>query len=255
MDDLTLEPAALTDGDDVLDMLHEIGPGEHGFGNGGYRLSAEEFPAWIRSRIDMEQGINLDPRKVPMTTFWMRKDGHPIGISKLRHRLNDALLQSGGHIGFCIRPSERGKGYARELLDMTIRRAWGMGIDRVLLTCDADNERSWRTIERCGGRLEDIGTSERRYWIERSSACGPARCAHLLSADGKVTRWPKKAAEKNFVLEFMRSKLAAGRRYTEPEVNAVLNEWHLFHDHALLRREMFEHGLLHRTRDGREYWI
>ena len=100
-----------------------------------------------------------------MTTFWLRRDGYPIGISKLRHRLNEALLKRGGHIGFCIRPSERGKGYAKVVLEMTLQRARQMGIDRVLLTCDRDNEPSWRTIQGCGGRLEKMESGARFYWI------------------------------------------------------------------------------------------
>jgi hypothetical protein len=78
---------------------------------------------------------------------------------------------------------------------------------------------------------------------------------YLLSNDLKVKRWPKKSFEKRFVLEYLQSKFARETRLTEKEVNAVIQQWHLFGDHALLRREMFERGLMNRTRDGREYWI
>ena len=78
---------------------------------------------------------------------------------------------------------------------------------------------------------------------------------YLLSDDRKVKRWPKKNCEKQFVLEYLQSKIARETRMPEKEVNAILQEWHLFDDHALLRREMFERGLMNRTRDGREYWI
>jgi hypothetical protein len=77
----------------------------------------------------------------------------------------------------------------------------------------------------------------------------------LLSDDQKVRRWPKKNLEKQFVLEYLQSKIVRGTRYTERDVNTILQQWHLFNDHALLRREMFERGLMNRTRDGREYWI
>lgn len=81
------------------------------------------------------------------------------------------------------------------------------------------------------------------------------RYRHLLSCDQKVKRWPKKGHEKQFVLEYLQSKFTPGTRYAEKDVNAILKEWHQFDDHALLRREMFERGLVNRTRDGREYWI
>ncbi len=51
----------------------------------------------------------------------------------------------------------------------------------------------------------------------------------------------------------MWSRIAAARVVTEQEVNAVLNEHRRFGDHALLRRELCNLGLLVRTPDGREY--
>ena len=77
----------------------------------------------------------------------------------------------------------------------------------------------------------------------------------LLDTRGRVTRWPKKAREKQFVLEYLLNKLAAGTTYTERQVNDTIDAWHLFGDHALLRREMFDKGLLYRTPDGGSYWI
>jgi hypothetical protein len=82
-----------------------------------------------------------------------------------------------------------------------------------------------------------------------------AQYRRLLDPRGRVTRWPKKVHEKQFVLEYLRDKLTAGTTYTERQVNDTIDAWHLFGDHALLRREMFDKGLLHRTTDGRSYWI
>jgi len=45
-----------------------------------------------------------------------------------------------------------------------------------------------------------------------------------------------------------------GRRFTEREINALLNQRHTFQDAALLRRFLCDLGYLERTRDGREYW-
>lgn len=116
--------------------------------------------------FDLRQADLLPSDYVPMTTYWLRRNGYPVGISKLRHRLNEALLNRGGHIGFCIRPSERRKGMAKEILSQTLRSAHRMGIEKVLLTCDIENEPSWKTIEKCGGRLEKLANGESYYWIE-----------------------------------------------------------------------------------------
>ena len=43
-------------------------------------------------------------------------DGQAVGFLNLRLRLNDYLLQEGGHIGYSIRPYARGKGLAKEQL-------------------------------------------------------------------------------------------------------------------------------------------
>jgi predicted acetyltransferase len=166
MEDFILSAVSIDDGLDILQMLKEIGPGENGFQNNAYDLSQEDFPNWLQSRIDMSMGINLDPKYVPQTTFWLRRNGYPIGMSKLRIKLNEALFKTGGNIGFCIRPTERGKGYASIILKKTLDIAKHMGLNKSLLTCDVDNSPSWKTIEKANGKLEKIENGERYYWIE-----------------------------------------------------------------------------------------
>jgi HAD superfamily hydrolase (TIGR01509 family) len=94
-----------------------------------------------------------------------------------------------------------------------------------------------------------------REMIDFAEELEMAALGHLLDAGGKVTRWPKRKAEKSGVLGYLHAKFATGKDYSEGEVNAILSEWHSFGDHALLRRELFENGLLGRTPDGRRYWI
>ncbi|WP_373288854.1 GNAT family N-acetyltransferase [Microlunatus endophyticus] len=62
---------------------------------------------------------------------------------------------------------------ATRALGLVLDRARQLGLDSVLLTCDSDNLAAARTIERCGGRLEDGGGDlptdaalVRRYWIQ-----------------------------------------------------------------------------------------
>jgi predicted acetyltransferase len=166
VEDYVLTEASLADGADVLQMLQEIGPGENGFQNNAHALTERQFKVWLQSRIDMSNGLNLKGRWVPQTTFWLRRNGYPVGVCKLRHRLNDSLREVGGHIGFCVRPTERGKGYAKIALTKALAAAGSMGIERVLLTCDLDNVPSWRTMKSCGGRLEKTAKGHRYYWIE-----------------------------------------------------------------------------------------
>lgn len=115
-------------------------------------------------------GSTRDGREiVPCSYLWI-VDGPVdapafVGYLALRHRLNDWLLEEGGHIGYSVRPSRRREGHASAALALGVRRAATLGIERVLVTCDVDNAGSARTIERCGGVLEDVRVGKRRYWI------------------------------------------------------------------------------------------
>lgn len=48
-------------------------------------------------------------------------------------------------------------------------------MEHVLLTCDEDNVASARTIEKGGGRLEDIRLGKRRYRIDCRTVAPPPR--------------------------------------------------------------------------------
>lgn len=79
-----------------------------------------------------------------------------------------------------------------------------------------------------------------------------------LDDQERVIRWPSKrnrAKVQTLVLWYLTSKFTAGVRYSEKEVNALLNRYHTFGDPALLRREMFERGLIQRERNGSAYWL
>ena len=67
-------------------------------------------------------------------------------------------------------PSERGKGYAKEMLRQNLDHCRRRGLDRVLVTCNRDNTASERTILANGGVFEreiKVGKAFiRRFWIE-----------------------------------------------------------------------------------------
>ncbi len=76
----------------------------------------------------------------------------------------------------------------------------------------------------------------------------------LIDSDGRVTRWPRKEAERQLVLHYLRDRFEVGRTYTEREVNEILNLHHTFSDWALLRRELFEAGVMGRDPKTHTYW-
>ena len=77
---------------------------------------------------------------------------------------------------------------------------------------------------------------------------------NLFNESGKITRWPKKQADKKSVIEFLAEKFVFDKIYTEKEVNGIIQQSHLFQDIALLRRELISRSYLARRDDGSEYW-
>ena len=109
---------------------------------------------------------------VPSHTYLAirKSDDKVVGVIDLRHHINHPILGTwGGHCGYSVRPSERGKGYAKEMLRLNIQNAYAMGIDKILVTCDVRNEASEKTILANGGIYEktiDVDACKmKRYWI------------------------------------------------------------------------------------------
>ena len=78
---------------------------------------------------------------------------------------------------------------------------------------------------------------------------------NFLDSDGRITKYPAKFRLKILSLYYLARKLAPDVRYTELEINEVIKTWHTFEDWALLRRDMFDRGLLERERNGATYWL
>lgn len=81
-------------------------------------------------------------------------DGRLVGMIHIRHRLNDYLLDFGGHIGYSIRKSKRRQGYATEMLALALIECIKLNIKKVLITCDKNNIGSAKTIINAEGRLK-----------------------------------------------------------------------------------------------------
>ena len=110
--------------------------------------------------------------KVPDSVFFLldTERDRLLGAVNIRHYLNECLLKEGGHIGDGIRPGERRKGYATEMIRLALIECRKLGINKVLITCDRDNIGSARSIVKNGGILENEivssdGVIEQRYWI------------------------------------------------------------------------------------------
>lgn len=118
-----------------------------------------------------EKGI-VKEGAVPSTTYWGydEETGKIVGAVNIRHYLNDKLLKNGGHIGDGVRPTERKKGYATEMIKLALEKCKELGIEKALMVCYKDNIGSVKSIKNNGGILEneipaEDGKTDQRYWI------------------------------------------------------------------------------------------
>ena len=76
----------------------------------------------------------------------------------------------------------------------------------------------------------------------------------LINEFDEIVRWPKRPSDKAKVIHFLSTKFEYERKYTEKDINTIIDKFHLFEDIALLRRELVSKKKLERTNDGSEYW-
>jgi hypothetical protein len=74
--------------------------------------------------------------------------------------------------------------------------------------------------------------------------------ANFLAPDGTLRVIPTRHAKLLVVLDHLAQEFEPGKRYSEKEVNDVLNRFHP--DHAALRRYLVENQFL--TREEGVYW-
>jgi len=158
---------------DIMEYRQEFldsGDSLAGCGNLRTCSSAEE---WIDELNMVENKETCPEGKVCSNTYLAIRvsDNKIVGIIDFRHHIDHPILSVwGGHIGYSVRPIERRKGYATEMLRQNLINCKQHGLDKVLVVCDLDNIASKKTITINGGIFEKEimvdGDRMERYWIQ-----------------------------------------------------------------------------------------
>ena len=164
---MELRRPTIVDREAVLDMMAEFEQTQSAHDGGFWDVEDFSYEEWLEGNRNKEMGIGLSENRVPSIQFVSFDDvGRALGFLNLRLRLNEGLLNYAGHIGYSIRPSERGKGYAKEALRQGLQVANEKNIKKALVTCSVNNPASRAVILANGGLIEDVRNGVERYWIE-----------------------------------------------------------------------------------------
>ena len=174
--ELYLREINKNDKDEIISIINEINNSNdyekfEGLSN-IKKVNNDNFEDFL---IELENNKNMKlykPHLVDQSTFILvDNNNHIYGGTNIRHELNDSLLRHGGNIGYLIRPSERGNGYATLMLKLALEKCKELNISKVLITCREENTASAKVIENNGGKyenslyIEEKGETYKRYWI------------------------------------------------------------------------------------------
>lgn len=107
----------------ILVYREESLAADQGRMNGVSGLDNLSVPEWL-DLLERKKHDDTRPKgMVPDSTFLCLRltDDHLVGMINIRHDLNEYLLNYGGHIGYSIRPRDRGQGYGKEQLRLGLQ--------------------------------------------------------------------------------------------------------------------------------------
>ena len=173
MNDLFLVKPSSEYANQIIEYRQEfLNAGDSMDGTGSLRRF-ENPEEYIKTCAEYEDAQTVPTHLVPATQFlFIRKsDNKLVEMIQVRHCFNDYLKKYAGHIGYSVRPSERRKGYAKEMLRITLPFCREIGLNKVLITCTDGNIGSEKTILANGGVYESTvhepneNKNLKRFWI------------------------------------------------------------------------------------------
>ena len=174
-------------------------------------------------------------------------------------------------LGYSISKKSEGKNLMFEALLLANAYIYkNLNIKEIRAGILPENERSIRLIRRLGfkyiGKKDELEINgeirtydtyiqkiikESKLYIKKMTK---NTIKNLVDEFDQIIRWPKKPEDKEVVIKFLSTKFQANKKYSEKEINRIVNQFHVFNDTPLLRRELISRHYLSRTDNGAEYW-
>ncbi len=138
-----------------INEFYEYDSEINGSGGLGRYLKNSSYEEWLHKIYAEIDIANIPETRVPaLTYFYIREsDDAIVGMINIRLALNEPVKKESSHIGYCIRPTERRKHYATNMLRDSLKVLDKLGIKEVILTCDTSNVASANVIKNCSGVL------------------------------------------------------------------------------------------------------
>jgi len=174
MDEIKLIKPTIEYADDIMQLRQEIidANDPDAFAGCGNLEECKTAQEWIDRITVMENPETCPEGRVSSNMFIAVRvsDNKIVGVIDLRHHLGNPVLREwGGHFGYIVRPSERGKGYAKEMVRQNLIKCKELGLHKVMITCNRNNIASERTILANGGVFENEvlvdGEYTKRFWV------------------------------------------------------------------------------------------
>lgn len=130
------------------------------------RLTSTEYGEWVEK---IHNNVDIPDKEwgKSLTYLCLNDENKLIGLLSVRYDLSEEKAMEFGHIGYGVRPSERRKGYATQMLRFALKECKKYGLNKVLVGCYKDNIGSVKTIIKNKGKLikeNNIEVKISDYW-------------------------------------------------------------------------------------------